>query len=784
MLLCCSVLSSAETMKVTRVKCQGPLQIVLPVMVNNVDVNSKEFDVKSQLENAPAGTLGESAPYINIGDIAHTGGKSIYCIEFAVNNQRYATADIKFDGPTDYLIWLDGAKVSGSKLTLEPQTHTVFIKYIADGSTPAPQISLECSNAGKGVAEGEKAKELNPICLTESNLRVYTLKDAIHGTRYSGISISRNGKWLITGYSTTVEGGKSSSSYKITEVATGRVVMRTNQNISWMPESDLYYYVADGVSGREIVTGNPATGEESVFAKNIPDGSFQISPDGTYLIYTLSQNGPEERKDVYEVLVPDDRQPGWRSRSYLAKYDLQTRQMQQITFGYDNCWSREVSNDGRYILVTAERGRLTQRPTSLRSLYIIDLQAGADPAAAGNSAAAGAFTADTLIKDDGFIGSAVFSPDGKKVLLSGSPEALNSVGKNVKPGQTPNMYDIQLFMMDIATREVTAITKDFNPSVQQFVWNKYDNNIYFSAEDRDMIGLFCYDTKAGKIRKIECSEELVNGFSIAWDFVNSKGDTINGRYYLPPHFDPTKKYPMIVNYYGGCSPTSRNFESRYPQHAYAALGYVVYVVNPSGGTGFGQEFSARHVNTAGNGPAEDIIEGVKQFCKEHSFVNAEKIGCIGASYGGFMTQYLQTQTDIFAAAISHAGISDHTSYWGEGYWGYSYSEVAMANSYPWSHQDLYVKQSPLYNAHKVNTPILFVHGDADTNVPVGESIQMYTALKLLGKETAMVLVKDQDHHIKEYEKRIRWQNTIWAWFAKWLQDDPTWWNAMYPQKNL
>lgn len=103
---------------------------------------------------------------------------------------------------------------------------------------------------------------------------------------------------------------------------------------------------------------------------------------------------------------------------------------------------------------------------------------------------------------------------------------------------------------------------------------------------------------------------------------------------------------MIVNYYGGCSPVSRNFESRYPHHAYAALGYVVYVIEPSGATGFGQEFSARHVNTAGEGVAQDIIEGTKQFCKEHAFVNDKKIGCIGASYGGFMTQYLQTQTDI------------------------------------------------------------------------------------------------------------------------------------------
>ena len=227
----------------------------------------------------------------------------------------------------------------------------------------------------------------------------------------------------------------------------------------------------------------------------------------------------------------------------------------------------------------------------------------------------------------------------------------------------------------------------------------------------------------GELTLLECEGNILKYyFRISgWNFKNSKGDEINGRYYLPANFNPEKKYPLIVNYYGGCSPTERNFESRYPHHLYAAMGYVVYVVNPSGATGFGQEFSARHVNTAGDGPAQDIIEGTKQFCKEHPFVDATKIGCIGASYGGFMTQYLQTQTDIFAAAISHAGISDHTSYWGEGYWGYSYSEVSMANSYPWSHRDLYVEQSPLYNAHKVNTPILFLHGDKDNNVPVGES---------------------------------------------------------------
>ena len=241
---------------------------------------------------------------------------------------------------------------------------------------------------------------------------------------------------------------------------------------------------------------------------------------------------------------------------------------------------------------------------------------------------------------------------------------------------------------------------------------------------------------------------------------------------------------MIVYYYGGCSPTSRSFDTLYPMHAYAAQGYIVLVVNPSGAAGFGQEFSSRHVNTAGEGVADDIIQGVKQFCSEHPFVNKSKIGCLGASYGGFMTQYLQTKTDLFAAAISHAGISDHTSYWGEGYWGYSYSEVSMAESYPWTRKDLYVDRSPLYNADKIHTPLLFLHGSADTNVPIGESIQMYNALKLLGRQTAFVVVDGENHWVLDYQKRIKWHNTIMAWFERYLKDDPAWWNSMYPEKNL
>ncbi len=108
----------------------------------------------------------------------------------------------------------------------------------------------------------------------------------------------------------------------------------------------------------------------------------------------------------------------------------------------------------------------------------------------------------------------------------------------------------------------------------------------------------------------------------------------------------------------------------------------------------------------------------------------------------------------------------------------------MANSYPWADPDLFVKQSPLFRADKIHTPLLFVHGDADKNVPPGESIQMFTALKLLGRPTALVQVTGEDHHIMNYSKRLKWQDTIFAWFAKYLKDDSSWWDAMYPEKSL
>ena len=787
----------------------GPYPVKTPFIIDSLNVNSKAFRIKDILESSLPSS-GKEAQSLSGDNLPSASGEdyAVGSAKFSFSVAGYAKVKIEVEADAEgYVVFLDGKKAQG-ETALDPGTHEAEIRYmVSPGKAPSLKAKIVSADEGK-------------ISVEEGGKHFYGMKDVLLGTRISSVQLSPKGDYTITSYTRTLEGGRTESFSELTETATGRLIRTFTSRMSWMPTSNLLWTTLREPSGTKIVTTDPATGAESIFADNIPDGGFSIAPSEDFLIYTMSEEGPRENPDVYRILTPDDRQPGWRRRSYPAKYDLKTGVMQRLTWGYHSARISDISQDGKKALLSVSEERLEQRPTTLSTLYLMDLES---------------LETEVLVEKDGFMQGAMFSPDCKSILLTGSPEAFGKIGMNVEDGQTPNTYDMQLYLMDLSSKSIKPLTKDFDPNVQSARWSLSDGNIYFTAENRDLYSLYRLNPKNGKITLLETSEELVKGFSIGdegnflayfgqsasnsdrsyvmdlksgkstlrkdlsaeilkdvelgecheWNFKNSKGETVYGRYYLPPRFDPSKKYPMIVNYYGGCSPTSRNFESRYPHHAYAALGYVVYVVAvPSGATGNGQKWSARHVNTAGDGPAQDIIEGTQQFCKEHSFVNEKKIGCIGASYGGFMSQYIPTLTDMFACSVSHAGISDHTSYWGFGYWGYSYSETSMANSYPWSDKELYVDHSPLYLADKINTPILFVHGDADTNVPFNESVQMFTAMKLLGKETAFVAVKDQNHHILDYAKRLKWQNTIWAWFAKYLQDDPTWWDALYPPVNL
>lgn len=742
--------------------------------------------------------------------------------------ERYAKGTLKLTSSTRADVQINGeTKISKNKADSVPAEASAPVELL-----PMQDYSLIvnvlCTSDDKGVPsvrlEFVPDDEYKDVAVTASPelKRVVGPLSTMQGDRVYSMALSPDGKYLLTKYREVLSAQNSRYRTVLTETATGRVISEdVNRSAEWMPKGSSLYYTVEGVRNFDLYTVSVPDMQVRRIAAAIPDKDVTVSPDENYLFYYDIVEGPKDEGTMRRVKRPDDRIPGDRDRYYICRYDLRNGVSVPLTYGGSSTMICDISRDGDKLLYMTQRQTPSHYPFYKISLVQMDMST---------------FATDTILNDvDGYVNNAIYSPDAKKLFVLGGPDAFDGIGANYAPEPMANNFDVQGFIMDIATRQVTPVTRDFDPSVEgNPIWNPADNMIYFLGERGFYKDLYQLNPADGTIRMLADGEAVktVRGFSMGdreskyiaywggsftgdgiaclldvrngrhrvvdnplqqwlgntefgkmepWKFTAKDGTEIDGYMCLPPGFDPAGKYPLIVYYYGGTSPTNASFYHLYSPQVFASRGYVVYTLNPSGTTGYGQEFSARHVNAWGKRTADEIIEGVKKFCAAHSFVNERKIGCLGASYGGFMTQYLLTKTDIFAAAMSHAGISNVTSYWGEGFWGYSYNSVAAARHYPWTDPELYTRQGSLFNADKIHTPLLLLHGTVDTNVPIGESIQLFNALRVLGREVEFITVQDENHVISNFDKKLEWQNTIMAWFAKWLQDDPRWWDSMYKE---
>lgn len=736
-----------------------------------------------------------------------------------LSNKDWLSGQLNFKIFGNAEIYIDGIKkatVTGDKATDKtipndwiPGKHTILVKTVGKG--------------GKMLFASFKAnKEFEnfPVEFSLSPKRGKAIYDVLNGKRVSHLNVSPSGKYALVGIANIVD-GKSTNNVYVYRLADKEIVYtfygNTVGSLQWIPGEDKLSFLQSEGSGRSLYSYDIEKQQQTCLIREDRQiKGYTWSPDRSYLIYYDSENFSDANWQLRKLAGIEDRQDYFRNRSYLCKYDFSTGLHSRLTWGNLSTSLMDISADGKKLLISTSRPAYTEYPYNKQNIYLLDIATQ---------------KLDTLWKDRSFSIRCSFSPDGKKLLVQGGPSAFGKLGENIGKHPYANQYDSQLYIYDLATRKAEAITRDFAPSIEEALWHK-DGNIYAKVADADFVRLYRYSN--GKFNRIDCPGDMILNLSIAengpevlytasntnypprifsldlsndkselwynpaqeqyenivfgemkdWDFNYKKGTVIDGRYYLPADFDPNKKYPLIVYYYGGTTPVSRSFGGRWPFNLYTANGYVVYVPQPSGAIGYGQEFSARHQNNWGKITADEIIAATKAFAKAHPFIDAARIGCMGASYGGFTTEYLTTQTDIFACAISHAGISSISSYWGEGYWGYGYSANASAHAYPWNRRDIYVDQSPLFNADKVKVPILLIHGTKDVNVPTGESIQFYTALKLLGKDAELVFVKDADHAVVDYNQRILWNNTILSYFAKYLKGQPAWWEHQYKDLNL
>ena len=288
------------------------------------------------------------------------------------------------------------------------------------------------------------------------------------------------------------------------------------------------------------------------------------------------------------------------------------------------------------------------------------------------------------------------------------------------------------------------------------------------STDHDPNGLFAFD--GGQLRKLTShNDSLFASLKLGEvrDFTSKSidGTEVHGLLTLPPDFDLAKKYPALLRIHGG--PNGQDEHSFSAEHQFlAAHGYVVISVNYRGSAGRGQKYQESIFADWGHHEVEDLL-GAVDAVVGMGFVDRDRLGIGGWSYGGILTDYAIATDQRFKAAISGAGSANQISMYGSDQYVFQYDHELGP---PWKNPDAWVKISyPFFKADRIHTPTLFLGGDQDFNVPVIGGEQMYQALKTLQIPTELVIYPGQHHGISRPSfQRDRLERYV-AWYDKYLK---------------
>jgi dipeptidyl aminopeptidase/acylaminoacyl peptidase len=237
----------------------------------------------------------------------------------------------------------------------------------------------------------------------------------------------------------------------------------------------------------------------------------------------------------------------------------------------------------------------------------------------------------------------------------------------------------------------------------------------------------------------------------------------------PPDFDPAKKYPLVVLIHGGPQGAWSNAWSyRWNPQAYAAAGYVVFMPNPTGSIGWGQAFTDAIRGDWGGKVYEDIMKGT-DFAEALPYVDEGRTVAAGASFGGYMANWIAGHTDRFRALVSHDGVFDVVSMYGstEELW---FPEWDLKGTY-WTNPDTYARWNPRAFVENFETPTLVIHGELDYRLPVEQGLAMFTALQRQGVPSRLLVFPDENHWVLKPANSVRWHEEVLGWLDRWSKKE-------------
>jgi dipeptidyl aminopeptidase/acylaminoacyl peptidase len=253
-------------------------------------------------------------------------------------------------------------------------------------------------------------------------------------------------------------------------------------------------------------------------------------------------------------------------------------------------------------------------------------------------------------------------------------------------------------------------------------------------------------------------------------FKSAAGHRVEGWIIRPPGFKEGKKYPMILEIHGGPRGVF-GYSFMHEFQVLAAQGWVIVYTNPFGSGGYEETFQAGLPGHYGEQDFTDLMEAVDYTLKHYAFIDTERLGVLGGSYGGFMTNWIVTHTDRFKAAVTMRSISNWVSFFGCSDIGWTFGQWEMGGNPPWIDEERYMAKSPIRYVQNVTTPTLIIHSENDYRCPMEQAEQFFTALKCLNVPTELIRFPNEYHSLlrigKPKHREERLNHTI-RWFKTYL----------------
>lgn len=409
----------------------------------------------------------------------------------------------------------------------------------------------------------------------------------------------------------------------------------------------------------------------------------------------------------------------------------------------------------------------------------------------------------------GYDKNPVFSPDGRYMAW----ESMERDGYEADK--------IRLFVMDLTTGEKKEYTKDFDQNAEHLAWDNDNNTIWFISDHHATDEIYSLNTATGEIKKH--TDGIHNYTSVApvggslittqvsmskpaeiyrtdpatgkdeelsfinksildqlemgkvekrWVKTTDNKDMLVWMIY-PPHFDANKKYPAILYCEGGPQSTVSQFWSyRWNFQQMAANGYIIVAPNRRGLPGFGQEWLEQISGDYSGQNIRDYLSAIDD-AKKEPYIDENRLGCVGASYGGYSVYYLAGHHNKrFKAFIAHCGIFDLESQYCET------EEMWFANwdmgGAPWNKNNKIAQRTYANSPHKFvgnwDTPILVIHGQKDYRIDVSQGMSAFNAARMRGIPAQFLYFPEECHWVTGCQDGILWQRTFKAWLDKWLKE--------------